>query len=63
MKGVDLRSVQQFAGHKTISMTMRYSHLAPSHLAAAIEKLCEPTAIPTASGTDEAQEVKAPRLQ
>lgn len=39
MKGVDLRTVAEIAGHKTISMTMRYSHLAPEHNQAAIEKL------------------------
>jgi site-specific recombinase XerD len=39
MKGVDLRTVQELAGHKTISMTVRYAHLAPEHNQAAIEKL------------------------
>lgn len=39
MKGVDLRTVQELAGHKTISMTVRYAHLAPEHTQAAIEKL------------------------
>src|SRR5262249_2768732 len=28
MNGVDLRTVQELAGHKTIAMTMRYAHLA-----------------------------------
>ncbi len=39
MKGVSLRTVQELAGHKTISMTVRYAHLAPEHNQAAIEKL------------------------
>ena len=39
MKGVDLRTVQELAGHKTISMTVRYAHLAPEHNQAAIERL------------------------
>jgi site-specific recombinase XerD len=39
MAGVDLRTVQELAGHKTISMTVRYAHLAPEHNQAAIEKL------------------------
>jgi integrase len=44
MAGVDLRTVQELAGHKTISMTVRYAHLAPEHNQAAIEKLdSEPT--------------------
>jgi integrase len=39
MKGVDIRSIAQLAGHKTLSMAMRYSHLSSSHDQAAIEKL------------------------
>ena len=39
MAGVDLRTAQEFAGHKTISMTVRYAHLAPEHNQAAIDKL------------------------
>jgi len=39
MKGVDLRIVQELAGHKTINMTVRYSHLAPEHNQSAIDKL------------------------
>ena len=39
MAGVDLRTVQTLLGHKTISMTLRYSHLAPEHLKRAIELL------------------------
>ena len=39
MRGVDLRTVHELAGHKTIAMTVRYSHLAPEHNQAAIEKV------------------------
>jgi integrase len=39
MAGVDLRTVQELLGHKTLEMTVRYSHLAPAHKAAAVEKL------------------------
>jgi site-specific recombinase XerD len=40
MAGVDLRTVQeQLGGWKTLSMALRYSHLAPSHLQAAVERL------------------------
>jgi integrase len=42
MKDVNLRTVHELAGHKTISMTTRYAHLAPEHNQAAIEKL-DPT--------------------
>ena len=39
MAGVDLRTVQVLMAHKTINMTLRYSHLAPDHLKKAIESL------------------------
>ena len=39
MQGVDLRTVQQIMGHKDIKMTMRYSHLSPSHVQEAVTKL------------------------
>jgi site-specific recombinase XerD len=41
--GVDLRTVQELMGHKTISMTCRYAHLAASHKLAAVERLVEQT--------------------
>lgn len=39
MAGVDLRTVAQLMGHKTIQMTMRYAHLAPDHKQNAVERL------------------------
>jgi integrase len=39
MKGIPLPTVQQLAGHQSITMTARYSHLAPAHLAGAVEAL------------------------
>jgi len=39
MKGVDMRSVAKLMGHKDIKVTMRYSHLAPEHLQAAVDSL------------------------
>ncbi|HWY45333.1 MAG TPA: site-specific integrase [Candidatus Sulfotelmatobacter sp.] len=39
MVGVDLRTVQELMGHKSIQMTVRYSHLAPKHTLAAVELL------------------------
>jgi site-specific recombinase XerD len=39
MAGIDLRTVQELLGHKNIAMTVRYSHLAPAHTLAAVERL------------------------
>ncbi len=39
MAGVDLRTIQELMGHKSIQMTVRYSHLAPKHTLAAVELL------------------------
>jgi integrase len=39
ISGVNLKAVQTLMGHKTISQTMRYAHLAPDHLTAAVATL------------------------
>ncbi len=41
MKGVDIRTVQELMGHKTITVTLRYAHLAPQHQLAAVQRLCD----------------------
>jgi site-specific recombinase XerD len=41
MAGVDLRTVQELMGHKTIQMTVKYAHLAPKHQLAAVQRLCD----------------------
>lgn len=52
MRGVDIRTVQELMGHKSISMTVRYSHLAPKHTLAAVELLAGgSTAAPTDTKT------------
>ena len=43
MAGVNLRTVQELMGHKSIVTTMRYAHLAPGHQAAAVELQVRPT--------------------
>ncbi len=67
MAGVDLRTVQELMGHKTIGMTVRYSHLAPTHLQEAVERL---TAGSTSTATSTApiwreapQQVEATQVQ
>jgi len=41
MKGVDLTTVKELLGHKSIIMTMRYAHLAPEHKTKAVKVLDE----------------------
>ena len=39
MKGVDLPTVKKLMGHSDIQTTMVYAHLAPDHLAEAVDRL------------------------
>jgi integrase len=39
MAGIDLTTVSRLLGHKDIKMTLRYSHLAPSHMVKAVDVL------------------------
>ena len=39
MAGVDITTVSKLLGHRSLTMTLRYSHLAPAHLAEAVNKL------------------------
>lgn len=51
MAGVDLRTLAELLGHKTLQMVMRYSHLSQAHKLAAVERLC-PTPIGAAKTND-----------
>lgn len=39
MSGVDIRTVQELMGHKSIEMTIRYAHLSPGHKQSAVKCL------------------------
>jgi hypothetical protein len=53
MAGVDLRTVQELMGHKTLAMTLRYSHLSPGHQLNAVQRL---SAKPSDTSTDTSAE-------
>ena len=39
MRGASLSEVKEILGHTTMAMTLRYAHLSPAHLRAAVECL------------------------
>ena len=39
MAGVDLTTIKELLRHKTLTMTLRYAHLAPSHKVKAVDIL------------------------
>lgn len=41
MAGVDLSTIAQLLGNKTLQMVLRYSHLSQSHELAAVARLCK----------------------
>jgi integrase len=42
MSGASIKEIQEAAGHKTITMTARYSHLSPAHLQSVVERIVTP---------------------
>ena len=41
MAGVDIITVKELLGHRTLTMTLRYAHLAPGHMVNAVGLLDE----------------------
>jgi integrase len=66
--GATLRELAEVAGHKTLAMVQRYSHLAENATAAIIERtarartLARQALVRRASGKKPAEQVRAPRL-
>jgi integrase len=61
MAGVDLRTVAELLGHRTLQMAMRYAHLAPEHQASAVDRLVPGggrTVTKSATGKSEAKSPK-----
>jgi integrase len=60
MKGIDIKTVKELAGHKTITMTDRYAHLAPDHLREAAEKAILPVQTGTKTDTSHSEGQRFP---
>jgi integrase len=58
MAGVDIRTIQELMGHRTLAMTMRYAHLSPAHKLDAIRRL-ERNQTGTTTGTSPRRESEA----
>lgn len=56
MAGVDIPTVSKLLGHKSLAMTMRYSHLAPNHLSKAVDTLAGALKPPTPADDKESTE-------
>src|SRR5207248_5472539 len=67
MRGVSLKELQELLGHASLTMTMRYAHLAPEHLRTAVGHIeglaspAEPTSGSTQASTHEPAGVKSAR--
>ena len=39
MAGASIKEIQELTGHKTITMSARYSHLSPAHKLSAVDRI------------------------
>jgi integrase len=58
MAGVDLTTVSRLMGHKSLTMTLRYSHLAPNHLTSAVNVLNNSMSISTVLAQETKNELR-----
>jgi integrase len=56
MAGVDLRTVHELVGHRSIDTTTRYAHLAGGGEGEAVQRLVSSTSTATSTGTSGPQE-------
>lgn len=59
--GVDLRTVEELLGHKTLMTTRRYAHLSPGHQPNAVQRLNAPAAVSARSTTSSTSRSEAAR--
>lgn len=55
--GATLPELQALLGHASLAMTMRYAHLAPEHLRAAVSRLDDVLAAPARQDAEKTQAV------
>ncbi len=58
MGGVDLTTVSRLMGHKSLTMTLRYSHLAPNHLTSAVNVLNSSMSFSTELAQEKGKELR-----